>query len=125
MIIYATLDILGSKTSLVVEVWPKLDKLTGEPVKPILLRLNINGKAGHGLLLRNFDGDSSTISLLNNSEFLTHQIKAVQENEKKFIVKEDLINFLSKGSTDVSLVGGKGASLARLAQLEQDVSSKF
>ena len=114
-----------------IEIWPSIERKEFQDMEIVLLQLTLNGKPGRGILMRKsghsfptsrFSSimDTTIMSPLDNFEKAESAFLNCLQVGAKWKKIPEIVSFEAKLALDVSVVGGKGASLAQLCHLSQN-----
>ncbi|OXA63662.1 putative phosphoenolpyruvate synthase [Folsomia candida] len=106
-------EVADKKSTMRVEIWPNYDSVNvNDSLDFVLLQMEINGKEAHGIIIR-----------ISNPPLL---ITSAIENRKPVDVTDVLAISLELDiCRNTGLVGGKGASLAKLAAMNRRTIKEF
>lgn len=105
---------IDEKSTMRVEIWPNYEAINvDDSLNLLLLQMEINGKESHGIVLRN---SNPSVPIISSHTTGVENWRSVDSNDVFAISLE------ADACQNTNLVGGKGASLAKLARMNRTVN---
>ncbi|XP_021956077.1 prodigiosin synthesizing transferase PigC [Folsomia candida] len=107
-------ELTDEKSTMRVEIWPNYEAINvDDSLNLLLLQMEINGKESHGIVLRN---SNPSVPIISSHTTGVENWRSVDSNDVFAISLE------ADACQNTNLVGGKGASLAKLARMNRTVN---